>query len=319
MSTSHAAAARRIGLAVLGLPPLLIIPAAAIYREKHRPNLPRHYTLQDLSGKTVVATGASSGIGKASVETLKELGANVVSGSRSEGNLDLADLSSVKTFARSIDKCDVVLACAAEIYTDNNNNKGKTTTSVDGFDKTFATNHIGLQALLTDLERRLLKPDRVVIVGSKLERSGLVDPEIVRVENGTKLNDRPEEQCTPVKHYGDTKLCNQLLATVLAERWPETKVFTVSPGMVDTGLWRNFPSWFQMLTWPVRKVALRSPEDAALGVVYACASDEAGNEKSGTFFVDGRVGQPSDESRNSDKARRLWEVVDNLIRDRREK
>jgi len=308
---SGQSAARRIGLAVFGLPPLLVIPVAAIYREKHRPNLPQQYTLQDLAGKTVVATGASSGIGKAAVETLKDLGATVVSGSRSEGNLDLADLSSVETFARSVDQCDLVLACAAEIYTE----RGETST--DGFDKTFATNHIGLQALLANLERRVLKPDRVVIVGSKLERAGLVDPEIVRMEHGRKLNDRPEDQYSPVKHYGDTKLCNQLLATVLVERWPDTKVFSVSPGMVDTGLWRNFPSWFQLLTWPIRKVGLRSPEDAALGVVYACASEEAGNEKSGAFFVDGRVEQPSEDSRNLEKAKRLWEVVKDLIRDSR--
>ena len=308
MSSHGRTAARRIGLAIFGLPPLLVIPAGAIYRENHRPKLPEQYTLQDLNGKIVVATGASSGIGKAAVEQLKDLGATVISGSRSEGNLDLADISTVEKFVRSIEKCDVVLACAAEIYTD----KGET--SVDGFDKTFATNHVGLQALLTELEKRKSKPGRVVIVGSKLERNGLVDPEIVRKEKGKKLNDRPDENNTAVKHYGDTKLCNQMLATVLVERWPDTKVFSVSPGMVDTGLWRNFPAWFQILTWPVRKVSLRTPKDAALGVVYACASEEAGKEKSGTFFVDGSVEQPSEQSRDAGKAKRLWEVVENLIR-----
>ena len=82
---------------------------------------------------------------------------------------------------------------------------------------------------------------------------------------------------------------------------------------------RNFASWFQILTRTVRRVALRTPEDAALGVVYACASEEAGKEKSGTFFVDGRVEQPSEESRNADKASRLWEVVEDLIRCRLDK
>ena len=310
MSSRGRTAIRRLGLAVVGLPPLLALPAAAIYREKHRPKLPKEYTLQDLRGKTVVATGASSGIGRATVSKLRDLGANVQSGSRSEGNLDLADLSSVKEFVKSIEKCDVVLACAAEICT----KKGET--SVDGFDKTFATNHIGLQALLVEIEKKNIHPSRVVIVGSKLERNGLVDPDIVKKENGTRLNDRPDEKYTAVKHYSDTKLCNQMLTTSLVERWPETKVFSVSPGMVDTDLWRNFPAWFQILTWPVRKVALRTSEDAALGVLYACASEEAGEQKSGTFFVDGSVELASEDSRDAEKAGRLWKVVEDLIRER---
>lgn len=301
-------ALRKAGLAVVGLPPLLILPAAAWYRESHRPRLsPEDYTLQDLTGKTVVATGASSGIGKAAVAKLRELGATVRSGSRSEGNLDLSSLSSVRDFARSIDRCDLVLACAAEV----NTTPGETST--DGFDKTFATNHIGLQALLQEIHDK--RPSKVVIVGSKLERKGLVDPTVVKKTGGKQLNHRPETEWTAVKHYGDTKLCNQLLVTALADRWPHTKVYSVSPGMVDTSLWRNFPLWFRVLTWPVRRLALRTPQDAALGVVYACASSEAESEASGSFFVDGKVELPSEESANSEKAKSLWKIVENLIQE----
>ena len=307
MSSRGRTVLRRAGLAAVGLPPVLLLSAAIFYRENHRPKLPEHYSLQDLKGKTVVATGASSGIGKATVAKLRELGATIHSGSRSEGNLDLSDLSSIQRFAQSIDQCDLVLSCAAEVHTQ----KGET--SVDGFDKTFATNHVGLQALLQEIEDRKLHPSRVVIVGSKLERQGLLDLEVVRDTGGTKLNRRPEKDFTAVKHYGDTKLCNQLLVTALAERWPTTKVFSVSPGMVDTGLWRNFPVWFRVATWPVRRLALRSPEDAALGVVYACASDEAETNASGSFFVDGKVELPSEESSNLQKAKDLWNVVDHLI------
>ena len=307
MSSQGRTAIRKVGLAVVGLPPLLVLSAAALYRENHRPKLPKDYTLQDLTGKTVVATGASSGIGHAAVARLRELGATIRSGSRSEGNLDLSDISSVKKFVQSIDKCDLVLACAAEVHT----TRGET--SVDRFDKTFATNHIGLQVLLNEIEEKQLTPSRVVVVGSKLERNGLVDLDVVRKTGGKKLNNRPEKEFTAVKHYGDTKLCNQLLVTALAERWHETKVFSVSPGMVDTGLWRNFPVWFRFLTWPVRRVALRTPQDAALGVVYVCASEEAEYQPTGTFFVDGNVELASEESTNLQTAKNLWKIVEDLI------
>jgi NADPH:quinone reductase-like Zn-dependent oxidoreductase len=73
------------------LPPAVVLSASAIYREQHRPHLPPH-NLLDLSGKTVVVTGGSSGIGEASVDRLRELGATVICGSRSDGSLDLADI-----------------------------------------------------------------------------------------------------------------------------------------------------------------------------------------------------------------------------------
>ena len=294
-------------MGLVGLPPVLMfVTAGAVYRENHRPKLPANYTLQNLTNTTVVATGASSGIGKATVTKLRdELGAVIYSGSRSQGNLDLSDVVGVRKFAQSIEKCDLLLLAAAEI----DSTPGATTKH--GLDKMFATNHVGLQALLMELEYRNLIPARVVIVGSKLERNGVVDPAIIRDTAGAKLND--SEQRTLVQHYSDTKLCNQLLVTALTRRWPETKVFVVSPGMVDTGLWRNFPSWFQFVTWPLRKIALRTPEDAALGVVYACASNEVTFEPSGSLLVDGRVEEASTKSRDPKTAQEFWKVVEDLI------
>ena len=59
MSSRGRTVLRRAGLAAVGLPPVLLLSAAVLYRENHRPKLPEHYSLRDLKGKTVVATGAS--------------------------------------------------------------------------------------------------------------------------------------------------------------------------------------------------------------------------------------------------------------------
>ena len=67
VSSSGRTTLRRIGLAIVGLPPLLIISAAVNHREKHRPNLPEGYKLQDLHGKTVVATGGKISNGGISI------------------------------------------------------------------------------------------------------------------------------------------------------------------------------------------------------------------------------------------------------------
>ena len=256
--------------------------------------------------------------------------------------------------------CDIFLACAAEICettspTENDNTASPhRCSSVDGFDKTFATNHIGLQALLLELfgdgvgggdnnnnnnDQHLAWPARVVIVGSKLEQQGWIDPAIIQTTKGQQLNARPKHEWTAVKHYGDTKLCNQLLVTELCHRCcsstgtdntnsnsnsntntnSTTKFLTVSPGMVDTGLWRNFPLWFRALTWPVRRIALRSSEEAALGLVYVCASKEAYAAPNGSCFVDGRIVPVSETSHNVALARHLWTVVNKLIQENKKK
>ena len=78
-------------------------------------------------------------------------------------------------------------------------------------------------------------------------------------------------------HYAATKHANMLLAQHLYDKWRGRgpRVFTVTPGMVDTSLWRNFPLWYRAVTYPIRRVALRTPDEAALGVVWAALSVEA--------------------------------------------
>ena len=223
-------------------------------------------------------------------------------------NLDLTDLHSVKQFARNVreresrtdgKRIQVIVAAAAEIMPERSLTKQEV-------DCMFATNHLGLHLLLRELEPTLLSGcdgpraplPRVVMVGSKLEKGAQVDFSVVEASGGVQLR-RPEQDqaegkeagkqgVSAMSHYADTKFCNLLLARELSRRWEQrAAVFVVSPGMVDTNLWRHFPTWYRAITWPVRVTALRSTADAADGVMFAVASDSAEELPSGSLLADG--------------------------------
>ena len=100
-----------------------------------------------------------------------------------------------------------------------------------------------------------------------------------------------------VLQYANTKLCNALFTFEAARRIramqsrgdPDTPLVDynlVTPGMVNTGLFRDYPWYFRALTWPWRAGFLRTSGEAAEGVVWACVAAEA-EGKSGFFFGDG--------------------------------
>src|SRR6185312_5288273 len=148
-----------------------------------------------IEGKQVLITGASRGIGKATALELarrganlsllvrnRELGEKVVEEIRAlgaSGRVDLfvADLSSMKDVRRVAaeykekhDRLDVLLNNAGAINMDRE-------TTADGYERTFATNHLAY-FLLTDLLLDLLKksaPSRIVNVASEAHRQGRID------------------------------------------------------------------------------------------------------------------------------------------------
>jgi hypothetical protein len=119
-----------------------------------------------------------------------------------------------------------------------------------------------------------------------------------------------------MNRYADTKFCNLLLADELAaRRWAgRVAVLTVSPGMVDTGLWRHFPLWYQAVTWPVRATALRSVDDGAVGVVWAAAAHEA-EGLSGVLVADGVTVKVSEAARDAVTAKQLFATCERIIAD----
>jgi NAD(P)-dependent dehydrogenase (short-subunit alcohol dehydrogenase family) len=197
-----------------------------------------------LQGRVCLITGANSGIGKATALGLARLGATVVLASRdterggiarrdiiektenpevSVGQVDLASLESVRSFAKSFNEKFPhlhVLVNNAGIY------ESRRIVTVDGFESTFAINHLA-HFLLTNLLLESLKasaPSRIVNVTSEAQRAGHVNFDDLQ----------GERKYSGMKSYPQSKLANVLFTYELARRLKGTEVTAncVHPGTV---------------------------------------------------------------------------------------
>jgi dehydrogenase/reductase SDR family protein 13 len=216
---------------------------------------------RDLQGRLFYVTGANSGIGRAMVEALAERGAAVVLAARSEERtrpviegirtrypdapvefapLDLSDLASVRRAA------DTFLASnrPLDVLVNNAGVAGTRGLSPDGFDVTYATNHIGpflLTELLLPAVRRSTR-GRIVNVasGAHLSAKGI---------DWSLLERRGAAEQRGFRDYAVTKLMNVLHAKELARRLAGTSVTTYAlhPGGVASNIWRAVPQPFRWL------------------------------------------------------------------------
>ncbi len=256
--------------------------------------------MNDLAGRTVLITGANTGIGRTTALELGRRGATLYLACRSEvktrpvldelraaGNedvhflpLDLEDLASVRACAEAFLAEDRPL----HVLINNAGLAGHRGTTADGYEKTFGVNHLG-HFLLTELLLERLKasaPARIVDVSSKAHyKARRIDWERLT---------RPVETTTGLREYEVSKLCNVLHANELARRLEGTGVTTYSlhPGVIASDVWRKVP-------WPVRPlmtVFMKSNEEGARTTLH-CATSEAAGRESGLFYSDSRAVDPN--------------------------
>ena len=215
----------------------------------------------DLAGRTVLVTGATSGIGRVTALGLAARGAHVVlacrsadrardvadeiaalpgTGSAGHLTIDLADLASVRAAARElVDRGDPV-----HVLVNNAGVAGVRGVTEQGFELTFAVNHLG-PFLFTTLVLDGLgaqPPGRVVTVASKAHFGAKrVDFDAFR---------RPTRTRTGLVEYQVSKLCNVLFTRELARRYAELDAYAVHPGVIATDIWQPIP-------WPLRPLATR--------------------------------------------------------------
>ncbi|MGC4806022.1 oxidoreductase [Micromonospora sp. DT233] len=276
----------------------------------------------DLTGRTVVVTGANSGLGRVTARTVAARGARTVlavrdldrgraaaatmTGDTQVRRLDLADLSSVREFAAALDEpVDLLINNAGVMMTP----PGRT---VDGFELQFGTNHLGHFALTNLLLPRIR--GRVVTVSSSAHRIGSIDFDDLNWE-------RRRHRRMPA--YAQSKLANLLFTAELQRRLTEVGspvlATAAHPGMAATNILRPQDRRSVAAAIPRRFVTLlaQSDEDGALPTLYAAVADIPGNSYAGPGgFLEGRgapklVGR-SAAARDGAVARRLWTVSEQL-------
>ncbi|XP_005518147.1 PREDICTED: retinol dehydrogenase 12 [Pseudopodoces humilis] len=304
---------------------LLLLPLLALLLwARHRSPWEPCKCPTDLTGKTVIVTGANSGIGKCVATDLARRNARTILACRSRergqaaveeiraatGNpavvlrlLDTGSLASVRAFAGAVlreePRLDVLV-----------NNAGVTglpfAITPEGLEQTFATNYLG-PFLLTNLLLDLLKssaPARVVNVSSFRHSAGTADSGFLTGQRRPPGYDAA---------YSSTKLMNVLFTAELARRLQGTGVTVnaLSPGVVSTSIMRHF-------SWPVRALFgllspfMKSAEQGSASTIFCAVSEEAEGITGKYFDSSCRLALPSAAARDSALARKLWEASERL-------
>jgi NAD(P)-dependent dehydrogenase (short-subunit alcohol dehydrogenase family) len=277
--------------------------------------------MTDLTGKQVLITGATNGIGKVTAQALAQMGAAVTIISRSEDkcratvaeiqaathnpNLDYiaADLSSIAEMHRAAtefrarhNRLDVLVNNAGMLFQNQE-------MTVDGYDKTLALNHLSYFVITLDLLDMLKataasNPEwgaRVVSVSSSAHSVGAhwQDPQYTKNYQGFGA-------------YGQSKAFNILFTVGLAKRLQGTQVTAnaVHPGVVATGFGKNQNGIVRLVFGIVHRFS-RTPEQGASTSIYLASSPEV-KAISGKYFVDSKPARVLANADDPQAAERLW-------------
>ncbi|XP_065256483.1 retinol dehydrogenase 14 [Emys orbicularis] len=283
-----------------------------------------------MRGKTVIVTGANSGLGRATAAELLRMQARVIMGCRDRGRaeqaareiraelgaqaeggelvireLDLASLRSVRSFCQRVlqeePRLDVLI-----------NNAGifqcPYMKTEDGFEMQFGVNHLG-HFLLTNLLLGLLKssaPSRIVVVSSKLYKYGEINFEDLNSEISYNKS----------FGYSRSKLANILFTRELARRLEGTEVTVnvLHPGIVRTNLGRymNIPllakPLFNLVSWAFFK----TPLEGAQTSIYLASSAEV-EGVSGKYFGECKEEELLPKAMDDLVARKLWDISEVMV------
>ena len=279
--------------------------------------------MTSLAGKTAVITGATSGIGRATALDFARRGARLLLIGRNEARAqETAD--AIRAAAPGVD-FEIVrgdFAAQAEVRRVGEellkridrldllvNNHGVTLAerelTPDGYEATFAINHLGYFHLTGLLLPKLLrtKGARIVSVASEAHRFGALD-----------LADlHSEKKYAAMRVYGKSKSANIHFTRELARRFasPELTINCVHPGGVSTNLGSGQGGPLLRAIQKLVMSFMKTPEEGAQTSIYA-ATSAAALGKQGAYYADCREKQPAAHCRDDATARELWAASERL-------
>ncbi|HEV8528288.1 MAG TPA: SDR family NAD(P)-dependent oxidoreductase [Actinomycetes bacterium] len=278
-----------------------------------------------MTGRTVLVTGGTGGIGRATAAGLAALGAWVgISGrdlartraaaadiAATSGNPAVdafaADMSSqveVRRLAREVlaayPRLDVLINNVGGFWASRR-------VTADGLEHTFAVNHLA-GFLLTDLLLDRLKasaPARIVTVSSGAQSMGKVNFDNLQGERGYSGQ----------QAYNQSKLANVMFTYELARRLDGSGVTAtvLHPGVVRTRFAADDPSPMWRVLLPLIRPLLKSPEKGAATSIYLASSPEV-EGVTGEYFVNRKPRTSSKPSYDQAAAARLWQISVELTR-----
>ena len=281
-------------------------------------------TTGPMAGKTVLVTGGTGGIGKATAAGLAAVGARVgiVGRDLTRTRAAAADISAasgnpaVDAFGADMSSQDEVRRLAREVLAAYprldvlvNNVGGFWATrrvTADGLEHTFAVNHLA-GFLLTDLLLDRLKasaPARIVTVSSGAQANGKMNFEDLQGERGYSGQ----------RAYNQSKLANVMFTYELARRLEGSGVTAtvLHPGVVRTGFAADDPSPLWKVLLPLIRPLLKTPAKGAATPIYLASAPEV-EGVTGKYFVNSTPKTSSKSSYDEAAAARLWRISVDLV------
>jgi WW domain-containing oxidoreductase len=276
----------------------------------------------DLSGKTVLITGATSGLGLESMRALHSRGARVIGTGRTLAKaqeacgplgeravplaLELESLDSVRACADAVRALGMpidVLMCNAGIMALPKQEK------INGIEKQFFVNHLSHFLFVNRLldQVKAVPQGRVVVVTSSAYK--WAPPAGIEFDNLSQ-----DREYTPNKAYGISKTANGLFSLELARRLAGTTTTSncINPGAVNTNLARHYPEWQKKIVGLIGGFLLKPVEAGASTQVYV-ATAPALAKVSGYYFNECNPEVPGGQMTNAALAQQLWAKSEELV------